>query len=579
MSQIIKKFINKSEDCVFDGLKGLVLSDDSIKFCKHNFRVIFRTDIGELTEKKKVTLLSGGGSGHEPFAAGFVGKFGLSAAVCGDVFASPSSDTVYSAVECIKSPGGTLVFVINYTGDRLNFGMAIERFRANEKMGEPKIDLVFIDDDIALENKSDFTVGGRGLAGAVLVFQIVGYLAEEKGLEFKELLKESNEIVGNVATFGISLEPCAIPGKSKMFELGENEMEIGLGIHGESGIERIKQKSAKDSVAIVMEKLTKSHRLNLNVNDRYIILLNNLGSIRELNILRSEILQWLGENGFTKLEKFCVGTVMTSIDARGFSVSILKVTNNLWVKAFDSNSAISRHLIITKPIIEKCFSKLFIEKSNHERIKEKQGVKIEEINADKFKNALIAATKALKENEEELNKLDGCGDGDCGTTLKTAAKALQEAISRELITFEYPMTSFIQISNILEKHVGGTTGAIYAMLFTAASTHFEKHIDSIIVHQSLQSGLEAIMKYGHAKPGHRTMVDPLNAAIEAVSEPKNESDWRQIVEAAQKSADETAKMEAKSGRASYTSSEQQKQADPGAKAVAIWMKAIFESLF
>uniref|UniRef100_A0A914YIR7 Triokinase/FMN cyclase n=1 Tax=Panagrolaimus superbus TaxID=310955 RepID=A0A914YIR7_9BILA len=494
--KIVKKFINKPEGCVFDGLKGLVLGDENLQFCKNNFRVISRTDIQDLIDKKKVTLISGGGSGHEPFAAGFVGKFGLSAAVCGDIFASPSSESVYSAVECVKSPGGTLVFVINYTGDRLNFGMAIERFHANE---ENKIDLVFIDDDIALENKSGLTVGGRGLAGAVLVFQIVGFLAEEKGLEFKALLKESNQIVASIATFGISLEPCAIPGKSKMFELGETEMEIGLGIHGESGIERIGQKSAKDSVAIIMEKLTKR------------------------------------ENGFQKLEKFCVGTVMTSIDARGFSVSILKVAKDLWAEAFENNSAISKHLIISKPIIEKSFSKLIFEKPKNERIVEKQGVQIDEKSVEKFKNALIAAIKALEDKEEELNKLDACGDGDCGT--------------------------------------------IYAMLFTAGSTHFKEHIDSAILHQSLKNWASKIMKYGHAKPGHRTMVDPLNAAVEAVSEPKNEKDWRKIIDAAQKSAEETSKMEAKSGRASYTSSEHQTQKDPGAAAVATWMTAVFKSFF
>uniref|UniRef100_A0AC35F598 Triokinase/FMN cyclase n=1 Tax=Panagrolaimus sp. PS1159 TaxID=55785 RepID=A0AC35F598_9BILA len=579
MSKIVKKFINKPEDCVSEALKGLVLADENLKFCKHNIRVIYRSDIEDLIEKKKVTLFSGGGSGHEPFAAGFVGKFGLSAAVCGDIFASPSSESVYSGLECIKSGGGTIVFVINYTGDRLNFGMAVEKFRVNKK--DSKIDLIFIDDDIALKENNGITTGNRGLAGAILVFQIIGYLSEENGKEFEEMLKESNEIINNIATFGISIEACAIPGKSKMFELKNNEMELGLGIHGEPGCERIKQKSAKDSIGIVMEKLTKSHRLNLGVNDKFIILLNNLGSISqiEMNVLRFEILHWLAKNEFTKLEKFLVGTVMTSIDAKGFSVTILKVKNDSWIKAFDIPSAISRHLNITKPDVEKFCSKLSIEKQNDEKSVEKVGVKIGEKSAEKFKNALIAALKALKEKEEELNKLDGCGDGDCGTTLKTAAECIQDAAENKKIAFEYPMAAFIQISQIFEKSVGGTTGAIYAIFFTAASTLFQNTFDTDIVHQSLKRGLEAIIKYGHAKPGHRTLVDPLNAAVEAVKEPKNEQDWKKIVKAAQKSADETAKMKAKSGRASYTSAEQQTLSDPGAVAVAIWMTAVFNSFY
>uniref|UniRef100_A0AC34RPY1 Triokinase/FMN cyclase n=1 Tax=Panagrolaimus sp. JU765 TaxID=591449 RepID=A0AC34RPY1_9BILA len=546
---VVKKFVNNPENCVAESLKGLVLSDPRIRFSDKNFRVLLRNDLETLRTKNVVTLISGGGSGHEPFSAGYVGKNGLSASVSGDVFASPSSEAVFQGLKEIHSPGGSIVFVINYTGDRLNFGMAVERFKAETK--QQNVDLVYVDDDVALEDKTGLSVGGRGLAGSILLFQIVGFLAEVKLMKFEQLLEHSRNIIKNTGTFGVSLEPCAIPGKPRMFELQENEMELGLGIHGEPGCERTTVKNAEEVVGQILSKLTSSKRLDLKVDDEII------------------------KNGYKKVERFVVGTGMTSIDGRGFSITILKIQDNLWKVAFDEASIISQRLTVLEPKVDSIPEDFTVPVSKEdERSVPIQGTQISENLAKRFENCLKAAANAIKSKSDDLNRLDGCGDGDCGTTLETAANAILKSIQDGKIDFQHPQTAFLQMARIFEKSVGGTTGAIYAMFFTSGSVVFENSADGKAIHDGMAKGLDAIMKYGHARPGHRTMVDPLDAAIHATNSWNSKSDWEKVVEAAEKKAEETAKMAAKSGRASYTAAEQQKMPDPGAVAVATGNKLV-----
>lgn len=224
---------------------------------------------------------------------GLVGKNSLTAAIAGNIFASPPSIHVSDALEAVGGKGGCLVYVINYTGDRLHFGMAIERSKA--RLGSTmKADLVYIDDDVALENKLDITVGGRGLGGALLVLQIAGVLAEHQMVPFEEVRDISRKVVENMGTFGVSVYPCALPGKPAMFELPNRQMELGLGIHGEPGLERTNLQSAHDLVNTMLEKLTTSKRLRLTKKEPLVIFINNLGSVSqiEFSIVQGEIIDW-----------------------------------------------------------------------------------------------------------------------------------------------------------------------------------------------------------------------------------------------------------------------------------------------
>jgi dihydroxyacetone kinase len=227
-----KKLINSPERAVDEALAGLVAVYPGLRLMKDH-RIIIRADIDDLKAQNKVTLLSGGGSGHEPAHAGYVGRGMLTGAVAGSVFASPPPDSILAALRAISSPAGSLMIVKNYTGDRLNFGIAAERAR-NEGM---KVAMVIVGEDTALpsDNKS---AGRRGLCGTIFVHKIAGALAE-KGHSLDEVLAAAQEVANDIATMSVSLSPCALPGHKASFSLGEDEMELGLGIHGEAGTQRI----------------------------------------------------------------------------------------------------------------------------------------------------------------------------------------------------------------------------------------------------------------------------------------------------------------------------------------------------
>ncbi|KAI6190487.1 Bifunctional ATP-dependent dihydroxyacetone kinase/FAD-AMP lyase [Aphelenchoides bicaudatus] len=541
MSDVCKKFINNADEVVDDALKGLLIGDQQIQFHPHNRRVVLRKDVEELKENNLVTIVCGGGSGHEPFACGLVGKNSLTAAVAGNVFASPPSNHVSDALEATQSHGGTLVFVINYTGDRLHFGMAIERSSKAKLGSNAKVDLVYIDDDVALEDKLGVTIGGRGLAGALLVLQIAGVLAEDRKASFEEVRDTSRKVIENM---------------------------------GEPGLERQKLRSAHQIVATTLEKLTASKRLKLNKKEPIAVLINNLGSVSqlELGILQGEIIEWLVTSGYNVRRVFS-GTLMTSIDGHGFGVTILKLTDESWLKLLDTPSHISSLWKASTPRTEPV--KLPEYKEFDETKVDIVGVKVDDDTASKIEKAIRAACKKLIEQEELLNKLDGsCGDGDCGRSLKEASEAILKAADSKRLAFSHPKSLCLQLSKICEHSVGGTSGALYALLFGSGSLAFDNEFGDSQLRKAISEGLRAIIYYGHAKPGHRTLVDPLDAAAKSASD----SSWEDVVKAVERSAEETASMKAKSGRAAYTSNQQQKEVDPGAKGVALWIRAAFDSL-
>ncbi|VDO35977.1 unnamed protein product [Onchocerca flexuosa] len=289
------KFINTADSVVDDSIRGLILSHDSLATLDCCCRVVLRADIDKLKGGKQVTLLAGGGSGHEPFAAGFVGKGLLSAAVCGNIFASPPTSHIMAGLNAVRNSSGIGVFVINYTGDRLNFGLAVERFNTDREKEDGEAEIVMIGDDVALENSiAGRDIGRRGLAGAVLLLKIAGAMAEE-GKDLKTITATSRIINDNLGTIGVSLSACSLPGRGPMFELEADRMEFGLGIHGEPGFERSEYKTAKEVTKLLLEKLEKSQKLNLKKDEKLIVLLNNLGGTSqiELNILSGEIYSYL----------------------------------------------------------------------------------------------------------------------------------------------------------------------------------------------------------------------------------------------------------------------------------------------
>jgi dihydroxyacetone kinase-like protein len=314
----LKKIINNPENVVNEMLEGIVKAHPQYVKRVEGFDVLVRTNL-----KEKVTLVSGGGSGHEPSHGGFVGEGMLDAAIAGEVFTSPTPDQVFEAVKAIDQGKGVLLVIKNYTGDVMNFEMAVELADAEGI----KVESVVVNDDVAVED-STYTTGRRGIAGTVFVHKIAG-AAAEKGLELTEVKRIAEKVIKNVRSMGMALTPCTIPAAGKPgFELSENEMEIGLGIHGEPGTHRDEIKNAKEIAAHLMDKILKD--MQINENGEVAVLVNGLGGtpLMELYIINNEVDKILKERGI-KTYKTMVGNYMTSIEMAGFSISLLRVDGEL----------------------------------------------------------------------------------------------------------------------------------------------------------------------------------------------------------------------------------------------------------
>ncbi len=310
----MKKLLNNVENVVPEMLEGLVYSNDGI-YKLEGYNVIARKEKGE-----KVALVSGGGSGHEPSHAGYVSYGLLDAAVSGEVFTSPTPDQVLAAIQAVDSGKGVLLVIKNYTGDVMNFEMALEMAQDMDI----KVDKVIVADDIAVEN-SLYTIGRRGVAGTVLVHKIAGSAAQD-GNDLETVKNIAQEVIKNTKTLGMSLGGCTVPASGKLsFELAEDEVEMGLGIHGEPGTHKEKIKSAKEHVDYIVEKLLEASEIN---GEEVVTLVNGLGAttLMELYVINKNLVEILKEKGI-KIHKALVGNYMTSLEMPGFSITILKLSD------------------------------------------------------------------------------------------------------------------------------------------------------------------------------------------------------------------------------------------------------------
>ncbi|MGB9679270.1 MAG: dihydroxyacetone kinase subunit DhaK [Thermoanaerobacteraceae bacterium] len=316
----MKKIINNPETVVKEMLEGLLDAHSSYVRKLENTDVIVRKNA---PVAGKVGLVSGGGSGHEPAHAGYVGYGMLDAACPGAVFTSPTPDQIYEAIKAVNSDKGVLLIIKNYTGDVMNFEMAKEM----AQMEGIEVDEVIVNDDVAVEN-STWTQGRRGIAGTVFVHKIAGAKAE-KGGDLKEVKKVAEKVIANVRSMGMAITPCVVPAAGKpSFTLAEDEMEIGIGIHGEPGTHREKLKTADEIVEHLMDKILLD--LPYKQNDEVAVMVNGLGAtpLMELYIINRKVSNILKEKGIS-IYKTYIGEYMTSLEMGGFSISLLKLDNEL----------------------------------------------------------------------------------------------------------------------------------------------------------------------------------------------------------------------------------------------------------
>lgn len=539
------QFINSKEKLVTESLDGFLRVCGNAHLARldgfPHIKVIYRTD----HKPSRVALISGGGSGHEPAHAGFVGKGMLTAAVCGEVFASPSVEAVLAGILTVTGKGGCLLIVKNYTGDRLNFGLAAEKARA---LGR-KVEMVVVADDIAIPGITQ----PRGVAGTLFVHKIAGYLAEQ-GASLPVVADAARKVANSTVSLGISLSSCTIPGVGREDRVPASKAELGLGIHGEPGVDLIDFNSAKQVATILSEKLFAS----VSKAASYALLLNNLGSTTplEMYVIANEI---LGSPQGKKI-KLVVGPglLMTSLDMHGISASLLPL-NPKFEKALAAPVgpvAWPGAQRSAKPAIQKL-------------PKETKPNQVKPSSNPALRDLVERACDVLIANEADLNALDAkVGDGDTGSTIAGAARNLKSGLNG--MTLANTSDFFAGLSGTLSKTMGGSSGVLLAILFAAAGSASANGSNWPL---ALQSGLRRMMEYGGAGPGDRTMIDALEPALAALVSGKP-----MIVAAiaARKGADVTAKMtKAKAGRSSYVSATNlQGVVDPGAEAVA----CLFEGL-
>ena len=561
----MKKLINAPRRVVPEMLAGLVGISPGLALLEGE-TVVVRADA---PLHDQVALISGGGSGHEPAHAGYVGPGLLTAAVAGDVFTSPGTDAVLAAIRAVAGPPGVLLIVKNYTGDRLNFGLAAEIARAE---GIP-VEMVVVADDVALSADGDHA-GRRGLAGTVLVHKIAGAGAA-RGLPLTEVKRLAEAAIAELGTMGVALTPCTVPAAGRPgFSLGDDEIELGLGIHGEAGVRRA---TIAPADTLIDEMLTRiAADLRLQPGDSVALLINGLGGTpaMELSIVARSALAWLQHRQIT-VARAWAGSFLTALEMAGCSLSLLRVDAErttllddearapAWPGSPRAPATLERPTVATPAGLRTTAS---------------TGT------PGPLGPILQSLCAALRREEHRLTTLDqAVGDGDLGISLDRGAAAIEQEMAGYDLT--NPAATLHALSATLMRSLGGTSGPLYAAFLLRAARVLEgaQISNASAWVAAFQAGIDAISELGGAVPGDRTMLDALQPACAALQEalsagePSRTALFRGLTAAAEGAA-RTATMTARRGRSSYLGERTLGHPDPGAEAVVVWLSAIRDAL-
>jgi dihydroxyacetone kinase len=564
----MKKLINRPEDVVEEMVEGLAIAYPGLQRLPGQ-TVLVRADLPDVAERP-VAVISGGGSGHEPAHAGYVGRGMLSAAVAGDVFTSPSPDAVLAAIRATSGPRGALLIVKNYTGDRLNFGLAAELARAE---GIP-VEIVLVADDVALADSVEHA-GRRGLAGTILVHKVAG-AAAEAGASLAEVAAEARGTAHAVRTMGVALSPCTVPAAGQpTFLLGENEIELGLGIHGEPGVRRGPMEPADALVdrlldAILAEPTSTS-------TGRVVLLVNNLGGTptMELAIVTRRAVAVLRNRGLT-IERVYMGTFLSALEMAGVSLSILPVDERLLARLDAATEAPAWPGAIacprTQPVAPPEVLPAPATPPKPTRPHTWLGAALE--------TAIQAGTQALIREGPRLTQMDQIvGDGDLGISLERGARAVLQALPS--YSLDDPAATLHALGVTLQHALGGTSGPLYAVFFLRVADSLRRGDPAkpSTWSEAFQAGCSGVAELGGARRGDRTMLDALLPAAEVFQEAVHSGlsvgdALRAAAAAAAAGARATTDMMPRRGRSSYLGARALGHPDPGAEAVAIWIGAL-----
>ena len=533
-------FFNDRKHLVNDAIEGIVRSAPQANLVRLDIdpaiRIVARAD----WDKSRVAVISGGGSGHEPAHAGFVGKGMLTAAVCGDLFASPSVDAVLNAIIAVTGEHGCLLIVKNYTGDRLNFGLAAEKAKRHGL----NVEMVIVADDIALpDNKQP-----RGIAGTALVHKIAGYAAEQ-GHSLQEVHDIAQEACDNLYSLGVAMQTCNLPGSDdEEGRIPPGQAELGLGIHGEPGASTLNTHNSKAIIDALVAPLREQAG-----EGRFAVLINNLGGVSalEMALLTKELTHSALEDQIAWL--IGPALLVSSLDMKGFSLSLLRL-NDRFEQALNADV---ETIGWQKPVA-------FVPLKTATYSKVHDSLEVEPSDNPQVKSIVSTATRTLIDLENRLNALDAkVGDGDTGSTFAEGARDIAQQLEQGKLPLNHPAHLLQLIGERLATVMGGSSGVLMSIFFTAAGQAVQ---DGASLPDALLTGLKQMKHYGGADLGDRTLIDALQPALEAL----RDSDINAAASAARQGADDTAKMQkAGAGRSSYVNSQNlDGVTDPGAVAVA-----------
>ncbi|XP_057514248.1 putative 3,4-dihydroxy-2-butanone kinase isoform X1 [Actinidia eriantha] len=577
-----KKLINDPNDVVTEFIEGLVETYPGLQYLDGfpEVKVVLRADVSHTTYDK-VAVISGGGSGHEPAHAGFVGEGMLTAAICGDVFASPPVDSILAGIRAVTGLMGCLLVVKNYTGDRLNFGLAAEQAKSEGY----KVEMVIVGDDCALPPPRGIA-GRRGLAGTILVHKVAG-AAAASGLSLADVAAEAKHASEMVGTMGVALSVCTLPGQVTSDRLGPGKMELGLGIHGEPGAAVADLQPVDNVVSHVLKQIL-SPEINyvpITRGSRVVLMVNGLGATpgMELMIAAGKAVPRLQLEHGLAVDRVYTGSFMTSLDMTGFSISVMKADQRIlqrldaatkapyWPVGVGGDRPPAK---IPVPIPPSRITKSVESLSRPQQLTQ-QG-RILEV-------AIEGAATAVINLRDSLNEWDGkVGDGDCGSTMFKGATAILEDMKKH-----YPLNDAAEIVNeigsSIRRIMGGTSGIIYSVFCKAAYAQLKADGSSVITPvqwaNALEAAIAAVSKYGGARAGYRTLLDALIPASLVLKERLVAGDdpadaFILSSEAALAGAESTKHMQAQAGRSTYVSGDILATVpDPGAMAAAAWYRA------
>ncbi|KAH0976089.1 hypothetical protein GBA52_017988 [Prunus armeniaca] len=546
-----KKLINDPNDVVTEFIEGLVETYPGLQYLDGfpQVKVVLRADVSGGTYDK-VAVISGGGSGHEPAHAGFVGEGMLTAAICGDVFASPPVDSVLAGIRAVTGPMGCLLIVKNYTGDRLNFGLAAEQAKSEGYKVE--------------------------IAGA----------AAAAGLPLADVAAEARRASEMVGTMGVALSVCTLPGRVTPDRVGPGKMELGLGIHGEPGAAVADLQPVDVIVSHVLKQILspETNYVPITRGSRVVLLVNGLGAtpVMELMIASGKAVPKLQLEHGLAVDRVYTGSFMTSLDMAGFSISIMKADQAIlqrldaatkaphWPVGVDGNHPPAKIPVPLPP-------------SRSTKSDESLG-RPAQLNAQGqiLEVAIEAAAHAVKKLRDNLNEWDSkVGDGDCGSTIYRGAAAVLEDMQN------YPLNDATEtvneIGSSVRRVMGGTSGILYTIFCKAAYAQLKASTQGVVTSknwaEALEASIAAVSKYGGASAGYRTLLDALIPASAVLQERLKAGDdpataFLLSSEAALDGAESTKHMQAQAGRSSYISGEMLASIpDPGAMAAASWYRA------